>query len=433
MPLEQKLAPLVEALPGLGRRLNDPRIGGDAPDVGQCRVAVVTAGLGEIDLADEDHVRRLEHGRILQRLVFALGDRQQHDAQVLAQIVGGRTNEVADILDDQEVEVFQVKGLQGAAHHFRFEMADGAGGDLHDGGAGLAQPLRVVVGREVAYDHAGLQLRPQLPHALADKGGLARAGGGKKVQHQQAARAEEAAVALGEAVVLFENCTAHFDGSVGFAFSLVRVLVFQLSVGVGVAVGMSMRVVMLMIVVVTRAVLVIVLMFMTMIVIMARAVGMGVVVTVLVFMLVVMSTHTNRRFSGQSASAILTHQSISKEASSISRPARSSPLTMWHPGHSANISSDWNSWVHVRHQNRAGTRSLASLVPSASVPGVSTSNANSSASGTTPLSAPMRSRMVCTRTAPACCAWSSAMFNALCIIDNSCTGSTVQGIPPPSV
>jgi hypothetical protein len=57
-------------------------------------------------------------------------------------------------------------------------------------------------------------------------------------------------------------------------------------------------------------------------------VGMGVVVTVLVFMLVVMSTHTNRRFSGQSASAILTHQSISKEASSISRPARSSPLTL---------------------------------------------------------------------------------------------------------
>src|ERR1035441_1816476 len=424
MPLEQKLAPLVEALPGLGRRLNDPRIGGDAPDVGQCRVAVVTAGLGEIDLADEDHVRRLEHGRILQRLVFALGDRQQHDAQVLPQIVGGRTDEIADILDDQEVEVFQVKGLQGAAHHFRFEMADGAGGDLHDGGAGLAQPLRVVVGREVAYDHAGLQLRPQFPHALADKGGLARAGGGKKVQHQQAARAEEAAVALGEAVVLFENRTAHFDSSVSFALGLV-----------GVVVGMSMRVVMLVVVVVPRAVLVIVLMVMPMIVIMARAVGMGMgmAVTVLVFMLVVMSTHTNRRFSGQSASAILTHQSISKEASSISRPARSSPLTMWHPGHSANISSDWNSWVHVRHQNRAGTRSMASLEPSASVPGVSTSNANSSASGTTPLSAPMRSRMVCTRTAPACCAWSSAMFNALCIIDNSCTGSTMQGISPPSV
>jgi hypothetical protein len=49
---------------------------------------------------------------------------------------------------------------------------------------------------------------------------------------------------------------------------------------------------------------------------------------VLMFMLVVMSAYAHRRFSGQSASAILTHQSISKEASSISRPARSSPLSL---------------------------------------------------------------------------------------------------------
>src|ERR1035441_9343573 len=62
---EEKLAPNVKALPSLGRRLNDPRIGRDAPDVGERRVAVVVAGFGEIDLADEDHVRRLEHGRIL--------------------------------------------------------------------------------------------------------------------------------------------------------------------------------------------------------------------------------------------------------------------------------------------------------------------------------------------------------------------------------
>src|ERR1035441_3008338 len=122
-------------------------------------------------------------------------------------------------------------------------MADRAGGDLHYWRARLAQPLRIVVGREVAYDHAGLQVWPQLPHALANKGGLARPGGGKKVQHQQAARPEEATVAFGEAVVLFENRPAHFDGPVSLALGLVRVLVIRLSVGVGVAVGMSMRVV----------------------------------------------------------------------------------------------------------------------------------------------------------------------------------------------
>jgi hypothetical protein len=51
-------------------------------------------------------------------------------------------------------------------------------------------------------------------------------------------------------------------------------------------------------------------------------------VTVLMSLLVVMSAYTGRSFSGQSASAIITHQSISKEASSISRPARSSPLKL---------------------------------------------------------------------------------------------------------
>ena len=85
---------------------------------------------------------------------------------------------------------------------------------------------------------------------------------------------------------------------------------------------------MVMAVVLARAVLVrvLVLMFMLMTVLMTVVVGM--VVTVLRAMLVVMSAYTGRSFSGQTASTILTHYSISKEASSISRPARSSPLRL---------------------------------------------------------------------------------------------------------
>ena len=56
--------------------------------------------------------------------------------------------------------------------------------------------------------------------------------------------------------------------------------------------------------------------------------------------LVVLGLDANRFFSRQAASAFFTHQSISIEASSISRPARSSPLGLWQSGHSANISSD---------------------------------------------------------------------------------------------
>ena len=63
-----------------------------------------------------------------------------------------------------------------------------------------------------------------------------------------------------------------------------------------------------------------------------RVVVMMVLVAVLVIMrmvhivFVVMGTDACRVFSGQTATAIFTHYSISSEASSISRPARRSPL-----------------------------------------------------------------------------------------------------------
>jgi hypothetical protein len=46
----------------------------------------------------------MEHGRIFQRLVLAVGDGQEHDAEVLAQIIAGRADEVADVFDDEEVQ-----------------------------------------------------------------------------------------------------------------------------------------------------------------------------------------------------------------------------------------------------------------------------------------------------------------------------------------
>ena len=67
----------------------------------------------------------------------------------------GGTDEIADVLDDEEIQAGQVQLLQSAGHHVRFEMADRAGGDLHHRRAGLAQALGVVVGGQIADDDAG--------------------------------------------------------------------------------------------------------------------------------------------------------------------------------------------------------------------------------------------------------------------------------------
>src|SRR5215831_18546634 len=86
-----------------------------------------------------------------------------------------------------------------------------------------------------------------------------------------------------------------------------------------------------------------------------------VLVFVIMFMLVsvVVGTHLGRSFSRQSTSAIFAHYSISKEANSISRPARRSPLGLWQAGHSPKKSSDWNSFEQAVHQKRAGTCSIS--------------------------------------------------------------------------
>ena len=83
---------------------------------------------------------------------------------------------------------------------------------------------------------------------------------------------------------------------------------------------------------------VLVLMFMTVLVRMLVVLSVLVVVGMFVFVLV-LGRDTRGIHPGQTATAFFTHYSISIEASSISRPARRSPLGWWHSGHSANKSS----------------------------------------------------------------------------------------------
>src|ERR1039458_5543406 len=114
---------------------------------------------------------------------------------------------------------------------------------------------------------------------------------------------EKAAIALRQPVILFQNRLAHLQNPMLANGVSVRVIVVRLIMRMGVGMGM----------------VVVVLMVMTVIVVM--------------IMVVVMGTNAHRIFTGQSASAFLAHQSTSNEVSSISRPARSSPLGRWNSLH----------------------------------------------------------------------------------------------------
>jgi len=118
-------------------------------DVPQQRVAVEADRGGEIDFGDDREIGGVENRRILQRLVFAFGDREQHGADLLAEVVAGGADKVVDVLDEEPVEISQVPAVERRRHHLRVEMTDRAGRDLTNRGAGRPKARRVAFGRQV--------------------------------------------------------------------------------------------------------------------------------------------------------------------------------------------------------------------------------------------------------------------------------------------
>jgi hypothetical protein len=174
-------------------------------------------------------------------------------------------------------------------------VADGAGGDLHDGSAGLAKAEGVVFRGEVSHDDAGFHFLPERLDGFAEKGGFSRTGRGHHVYRKQATPDEEAAVSLSQALVFREDGLAYFDGSAG----MIRVVVFPLMLVVapevvimvvGITVHVRMRVVVgvMMRMAVPNAARMLVLMIMGVIMVMAAA-------------------DFRRAFAGQSASAFCAH------------------------------------------------------------------------------------------------------------------------------
>ena len=72
---------------------------------------------------------------VLVGLVVALRHREDHDLGVLTEVELGRAHEVADVLDDDEVELVEVERADRTLDHVGFEMARAAGVDLHGGDA----------------------------------------------------------------------------------------------------------------------------------------------------------------------------------------------------------------------------------------------------------------------------------------------------------
>ncbi len=97
------------------------------------------------------------------------------------------------------------------ANHFGFEMANGAGDDLFDGGEAAGEALGVVVGGEIADEGGDVVILFGLGEDAFEECGFAAARAGDEADNEDAGIVELLAELAGDDVILFEDFLAHFD------------------------------------------------------------------------------------------------------------------------------------------------------------------------------------------------------------------------------
>ena len=165
--------------------------------------------LEQVDLVDDDQLAGAEHERVLAGLVVALGDRGDHDPRVLADVELGGADEVADVLDDQQVDLVERDRRQRGAHHVRVEVAlaaeAAAGVELRDRDVQVGEPVGVERALHVALEHADAQVADAVAQQALEQRRLARARRAHDVEDRHAVAVEVVAVGPRDRVVGVER------------------------------------------------------------------------------------------------------------------------------------------------------------------------------------------------------------------------------------
>ena len=226
----QPVEPRRQASAAPGRQLEHRRRVGERAQVGLgARGIEIVQHRQQVGLGEQQQVGGAEHHRILRRLVVALGGREQRHVAVLAEVETRGTDEIADILDEQDIQTRQLHMVQGVVHHVRVEMAGGAGGDLVRRHALGADARGVVLGFEVALDDGQAQFIPQRAEGGFKQQRLAGAGRGHEVDDEHAVFVEVLAVVRRLAVVFGQQIGEHAYRALAVFVLLLR----QILVGVG--------------------------------------------------------------------------------------------------------------------------------------------------------------------------------------------------------
>src|SRR5277367_4375463 len=167
--------------------------------------------LSKIHLRDHRYISAVKDGGILQRLIFAFGNGKQNEAKIFSQVIRGRTNQVAHILNEKKIECANVPTGERVVDHGGFKMAERSGRNLLHRSLATRQPNRVVLGSEVTNQGRDTIVRVQEREGPFEKSCFAGTWAGDKAYDERSLPAETLAEHAGDDIVLFEDVFTHFQ------------------------------------------------------------------------------------------------------------------------------------------------------------------------------------------------------------------------------
>ena len=121
-------------------------------------------------------MHEIEHRYILGWFVISFGNTQHDDPYIFSQVETGRTDEISDILDKQQISFVYIEFGESRLHHTSVEMAPALSVELNNLNTRVLQAPGIQVGIQVSLYHGTVDSGGDVFNRALQQCGLARTG-----------------------------------------------------------------------------------------------------------------------------------------------------------------------------------------------------------------------------------------------------------------
>ena len=204
-------APCIHALAGFGGDREDFKLGVSPAGVLHYLFHVKVKVGQHVNLVDDKRVADCEDKRILEGLVVAFRDGENHYILHRACVKLCRADKVAHVFKYSKVNIPGSKLIEALLGHARIQMAHTAGVELDALYAGGGYLLRVHGGVNVCLHDADTELILQPCNGAHEGGGLAGTGGGHEIHKKGSLLLQLSPEFVGLGIVVGKDTGLYFD------------------------------------------------------------------------------------------------------------------------------------------------------------------------------------------------------------------------------